>query len=146
MINNAFKKKNGYNYPLYLSFQPALCQIGLSMKIRNSNSNIKKKDHISGCFASGRTAWWVGDESQESHLHSVTHCWKWDVIKTVADADDREKNEMPESSGPNSSAERVVWTPSNPKSPVKIYLGLWSVDGKNADLEVKLYASCVSYS
>ena len=36
---------------------------------------------MSGCFASGHTAWWVGDRSQKSHLHSVTHCWKWDVTK-----------------------------------------------------------------
>ena len=41
------------------------------------------KKHISGCFASGRTAWRVRDRSQELHLHSVTHCWKWDAIKRL---------------------------------------------------------------
>ena len=50
--------------------------------------------HISGCFASGRTAWWVRDGSQELHSHSVTHFWTWDAAKTVADADGGEKNKM----------------------------------------------------
>ena len=97
-----------------------------------------KKKLISGCFVSGRTAWRVRDRSQESHLHSVTHCWKWDVTKTVADADGREKNEMADSSEPNSAAERVVWTPSNPKSPIWKYFGFWSVDGKNAEPQDKV--------
>ena len=39
---------------------------------------------------------------------------------------------MVESSEPNLAAERVVWTPSNLKSPVWKYFGFWSVDGKNA--------------
>ena len=130
MINNTFKKKNGYNYPLYLSFQPALCQIGLSMKIRNSNSNIKKKKITS--VAALR----VGARHDGSGTSHRSRTCTASLLKVR-----RDKNR-----GPNSSAERVVWTPSNPKSPVKIYLGLWSVDGKNADLEVKLYASCVSYS
>ena len=41
--------------------------------------------------------------------------------------------QMAESSGSNSAAERVVWTPSNLKSPVWKYFGFWSVDGKNAE-------------
>ena len=73
--------------------------------------------------ASWRTAWRVRDRSQESHLHSVTHC--------SADADGREKTVMAERSEPNSAAERVVWTPSNLKSPVWKYFGFWSVDSKN---------------
>ena len=48
----------------------------------------------------------------------LTHCWEWDATKNVASADGREKNVMAESSEPNSAAERVVWTPSNLKSPV----------------------------
>ena len=91
------------------------------------------KKHISGCFASRCTAWQVRDRSQESHLHSITHCWKWDTTKTKADADGREKNMMAESSEPNSAAERVVWTLSKLKSPVWKYIGFWSVDGKNAE-------------
>ena len=74
-----------------------------------------ERNHISGCFVSGRTTWRVRDRSQESHLHSVTHCWKRDATKTVADADGREKNEMAESSEPNLAAERVVWTPRKKK-------------------------------
>ena len=87
------------------------------------------KKHMCGCFASGRTAWWVREMSQEPHLHSVTHCLKWDVTKTVADADGREKNKMTQSSGPSTAAERVVWTLSNLIRPVRF----WSVDGKNAE-------------
>ena len=41
------------------------------------------------------------------------------------------ENVMAESSEPNSAAERVVWTPSNLKSPVWKYFGFWSVDSKN---------------
>ena len=59
--------------------------------------------------------------------------WKVRHDKTVADADGREKNVMAESSEPNSAAERVVWTPSNLKSPVWKYLGFWSVDSKNVE-------------
>ena len=40
---------------------------------------------------------------------------------------------MAESSEPNLAAGRVVWTPSNLKSPVWKYFGFWSVDGKNAE-------------
>ena len=43
---------------------------------------------------------------------------------------------MAESSEPNSAAERVVWTPSNLKSPIWKYFGFWSLDGKNAEPQV----------
>ena len=56
----------------------------------------------------------------------------------MADADGREKNEMAESSVPNSRAERVVRTPSNLKSPIWKYFGFWSVDGKNTELQDKV--------
>ena len=52
----------------------------------------------------------------------------------MADADGREKDEMAESSEPNSAAERVVWSPRRLKSPVWKYFEFWSVDGKNAVL------------
>ena len=52
----------------------------------------------------------------------------------MANADGREKDEMAESSEPNSAAERVVWSPRRLKSPVWKYFEFWSVDGKNAVL------------
>ena len=48
------------------------------------------------------------------------------------------KNVMPESSEPNLAAERVVWTPSNLKSPVWKYFGFWSVDSKNVEPQDKV--------
>ena len=131
------------NFSWYGSFG-ILFSLGLSMDIPNPNIylNIGKtkkteswklifdrgKKYISSCFSCGSPIWRVRDRSQESHLQA----------SLTAENETRLKPWQMQREKHNLAAERVVWTPSNLKSPVWKYFRFWSVDGKNTEPQDKV--------